>query len=505
MSNVIQSEAEESETEYIHDGEQTEDALARRVYHLNTLYELNQEISTLRNVHEVLEASLLYIIGVFGLRRVLIAIYKNDELHPRRLVYRGMRKDTATRFLKQLEPHLKATSVRVVCVAQDATSPSYPSPLGRGKDEGSELAKLLKDNQFCVWLPLEVDEQTWGGIVLGEKLSETAFTEDDLELLSTIAINIQNVLSNVSLIEALNQSVIKETRIRNVFQRYAPEAIINEVLNPSNEELLLGESEAVRRMFEQMIAQLEEQHVLEQDLNWAHRVQEYLLPNQSPQIPNIGIAARSIPARGVCGDFYDFISLNPYEVAFSLADIAGKGMSAAMIATMLQSATRLCVGSYYPIPAILSILNRFMFRHTETTRYATMFYGQVNAQERTLTYSNAGHTPGIFCRDGKIQLLEIGGSFVGIFEQCSYEQETIELHPNDALVIYSDGVTDAGATPEAPNPEDGFGQERLEATIVANASLPANALLDAISDEVTRYASGNKLFDDITMIVMKVE
>jgi serine phosphatase RsbU (regulator of sigma subunit) len=485
--------------EYTRAEEHTEDELARRVYHLNTLYELNQELSTLRNVHEVLEASLLYIIGVFGLRRVLIAIYKNDESHPRRFVYRGMRKDTATRFLKQLEPHLKATSVREVCVAQDdidsplASLPSCP------------LASLLKDYSFRVWLPLEVDEQTWGGIVIGEKLSETNFTEDDLELLSTIAINIQNVLSNVSLIEALNQAVIKETRIRNVFQRYAPKAIIDEVLNPSNEELLLGESEAVRRMFEQMLAQLEEQHALEQDLDWAHRVQEYLLPNKSPQIPNIGIAARSIPARGVCGDFYDFISLNPYEIAFSLADIAGKGMSAAMIATMLQSATRLCVGSYYPIPAILSILNRFMFRHTETIRYATMFYGQVNAQERTLTYSNAGHTPGIFCRDGKIQLLEIGGSFVGMFEQCSYEQETIELRPNDALVVYSDGVTDAGATPEAPNPEDGFGQERLEATIMANSSLPANALLDVISDEVTRYASGNKLFDDITMIVMKVE
>jgi len=485
--------------EYTRAEEHTEDELARRVYHLNTLYELNQELSTLRNVHEVLEASLLYIIGVFGLRRGLIAIYKNDELHPRNFVYRGMRKDTATRWLKQLAPHLKAPYIREVYVAQDdidsplASLPSCP------------LASLLKDYQFGVWLPLEVDEQTWGGIALGEKLAETTFTEDDLELLSTIAINIQNVLSNVSLIEALNQSVIKETRIRNVFQRYAPKAVIDEVLNPSNEELLLGESEAVRQMFEQMLSQLEEQHALAQDLDWAHRVQEYLLPNKSPQIPNIGIAARSIPARGVCGDFYDFISLNPYEIAFSLADIAGKGMSAAMIATMLQSATRLCVGSYYPIPAILSILNRFMFRHTEAIRYATMFYGQVNAQERTLTYSNAGHTPGIFCRDGKIQLLEIGGPFVGIFEQCSYEQETIELRPNDALVVYSDGVTDAGATPEAPNPEDGFGQERLEATIVANASLPANALLDAISDEVTRYASGNKQFDDITMIVMKVE
>jgi sigma-B regulation protein RsbU (phosphoserine phosphatase) len=363
----------------------------------------------------------------------------------------------------------------------------------------------MQDYSFSVWLPIEVDEETWGGIALGEKLAAISFTEDDLELFSTIAINIQNVLSNVSLIEALNQAVIKETRIRNIFQRYAPESVVNEVLDPSNEALLLGESEAVRQMFEQMLAQLKEQHDLEQDLDWAHRVQEYLLPDKPPRIPGMEITAHSIPARGLCGDFYDFISLSPSELAFSLADIAGKGMSAAMIATMLQSATRMCVGNYYPIPAVLSILNRFMFRHTETIRYATMFYGQVNAPERTLTYSNAGHTPGMLCRNGKVQLLEKGGPFVGIFEECSYDQDTIELQPHDALVIYSDGVTDAGATPEAPNPEDAFGQERLEATIVAHASLPAKALLEAISDEVTRYASGIKQFDDITLIVMKVE
>jgi len=479
------------EVEDIRTGEQTEDELARSLYRLNTLYELNQEISILRNVHEVLEASLLNIIGVFGLKQGLIIICKNDEPNPREFVYRGMRKDTAMRWLGPLEPHLKAPYIREICVAQNAND--------------SPFAQVMKDYFFRVWLPLEVDEQTWGGIALGEKLSEMDFTADDLELLSTIAINIQNVLSNVLLIEALNQSVIKETRIRNVFQHYAPEAVVNEVLNPSNEELLLGESEAVRRMFDQMIAQLEEQHALEQDLNWAHSVQKSLLPDKPPQIPGIEIAARSIPARGVCGDFYDFIELSPYEVAFSLADIAGKGMPAAMIAIMLQSATRLCVGNYYPIPAVLSILNRFTFSHTESMRYATMFYGQVNAQEGIFTYSNAGHPPAIVCSNGKVRLLDTGGPFVGMFEYCPYEQETIELQPKDVLVIYSDGVTDAGITLESEDPEDAFGQERLEALVVANAALPANALLDAISDEVTRYASGNKQFDDITMIVMKVE
>lgn len=480
------------EEEYNGAGELTEDALARRVYHLNTLYELNQEISTLRNVREVIEASLLYTIGVFGLRCGLIIIYNGDDPSPREFVYRGVSEGDAARWLQQSETYLRTPHIHEVCVAQGVTD--------------SPLAELLEDHLFRVWLPLKVDEQTWGGIALGMKLSETAFTIDDLELLSTIAINIQSVLNNVSLIEALHQAVIKETRIRNVFQRYAPEAVINEVLDPSNEELLLGKSQAVRRMFDQMIAQLEEQHKLAQDLDMAHRVQEYLLPTRPPRISGVEIAARSIPARGVCGDFYDFIPLNPHEIGLSLADIAGKGMSAAMIATMLQSATRMCVGSYYPIPATLSILNRFMFRHTETTSYATMFYGQVDIQEHTFTYSNAGHPPAILCRNGQMKLLETGGSVVGIFEHFSYDQETIELKSEDALVIYSDGVTDAGTTPESVDFEaDAFGQERLETVIAANATLQASALLDAISGEVTRHAGSSKQFDDITLIVMKVE
>jgi len=494
-----------SESEYICAGEQTEDALARRVYHLNTLYDLNQEISILKSVREVLDTSLLSIIGVFGLRRGLIAIYKDDEVTPGEFVCRGMLKNADTRWFQQLESHLKTPCIREICVAGVA---GFKPAL---QTTDSPLAKLLKDYSFRIWLPLEVDEQTWGGIALGEKLSETPFTSDDQELLKTIAINIQNVLNNVSLIESLNQAVIKETRIRNIFQRYAPESVVNEVLNPSNEELLLGESEAVRQMFDQMINRLEEQHILELDLNMAHDVQESLLPDKSPQIPGIEISAHSIPARGVCGDFYDFIQLSPYEVGLSLADIAGKGMSAAMIATMLQAATRMCVGSYYPIPAILSILNRFMFRHTEAFQYATMFYGEVNAQERTLTYSNASHTPAILCRNNKITLLDEGGPFIGILEDSTYNQEPVELQSGDVFVIYSDGVLEAGITqepidPDDDNPEeDAFGQERLEAAIVENASLPADALLDAISDAVTRYASGNKQFDDITLIVMKVE
>ncbi len=468
-----------------------EDALARSDLHLSTLYELNQELSTLRNVSEVLESSLLNIIGVFGLRRGLIALYKGDETQPREFASRGMQKRTAQNWFQQLEEHLKAPYIREECFVQDSTD--------------SPLAKLLKNQGFSIWLPLQVDDETWGGIALGVKLLEMEFTEDERELLSTIAINVQNVLSNVTLIEALHQAVTKETRIRNVFQRYAPESVINQVLDPSNEELLLGESQEVRRMFDQIITDLEEQHTLEKELERAYEVQQYLLPDKRPQIAGIDIVARSIPARSLGGDFYDFIPLGPHEVGISLADISGKGTSAAMIAAMLQAATRMCVGSYYPIPATLSILNRFVYQHTDMARYATMFYGQVNSQNRTLTYSNAGHPPALLCRDGELQMLESGGPMVGLLEDCSYDQAMVVLKPSDALIIYSDGVTDAGITPESETFDDAFGQERLESTFIANATLSADALLDTIFNEVTQHAAGSEQFDDITLIVIKVE
>lgn len=478
--------------------EHTEDALARSVYHLSTLHELNQELSTLRNVDEVLESALLNIIGVFGLRSGLIAIYEDDREQPRGFSCRGMQKRTAQRWFQQLEGHLKKPYIREVCVLQD--------------DSDSPMKELLKSRQFCLWIPLQVDNSIWGGIALGMKLSEMMIAEDELELLSTIAINIQNVLSNVTLIEALHQAVTKETRIRNVFQRYAPELVINEVLNPSNEELLLGESRGVRRMFDQMITDLYEQHKLEQELKQlelelerAYEVQKWLLPAKPPQIKDIDIAAHSIPALELCGDCYDFISLGTNEVVISLADISGKGTSAAMIATMLLSATRMCIGSYYPVPATLSILNSFIFQNTDLPRYATMFYGQINAQDRTLTYSNAGHPPAFLCRDGEIQMLDTGGPMVGMFEHCNYDHDIIELRPEDAIVIYSDGVTDAGTTPDSETFDDSYGQERLEAAVINNSQLPADDLLKTISNEVIQYTAGNKQFDDITLIVMKVK
>ncbi len=468
-----------------------DDALELSRFQLDTLYELNQELSTLRNVREVLESSLLYMVGVFGLGSGLMALYKEEETYPYEFVHFNVDEDTRSSWFRELEPHLESLYVREICVAQD-----------RGDHP---LAQLLKAHNFYTWLPLEVDEETWGGIALGSRLSEADFTEDDQKLLTTISINIQNVLSNVSMIEALNQAVVKEKRIRNVFQRYAPQSVINEVLDPSNEELLLGESVEVQRMFEQMIDRLTEQNTLEKDLELARDVQRYLLPSEAPPVAGAQIVARSIPARGVCGDLYDFIPLNPHELGISLADISGKGMPAAMIASMLQSATRMCVGSYYPIPAILSILNRFLFRHTESGRYATMFYGQMDARERIFTYSNGGHPPPILYTNSELKLLEVGGPLVGIFDDSSYDQETIRLQSEDVLVIYSDGVTDAGTTPESLNLDEAFGQERLEATILANASLPANAILDAIVKEVTRYVGSSKQFDDITLIVVKVE
>jgi len=479
-----------SETEDIHEGEIVEDELARSLYRLNTLYDLNQEISTLMNIHEVLRASLLYIIGVFGLDRGLIVIYNTDEDQPREFSYRGLSKSMANSFIRKLGS-LKMDPILKPCLIQhDKTD--------------CPLAEMLKESQFRIWLPLKLDEENLGGIALGAKLSGIPFADLDMELLSTITINIQNVLSNVSLIEALNQAVTKETRIRNIFQRYAPESIISTVLNPSNEELLLDDSETVRSMFENMINHLEEQFQLEKDLNHARDMQKHLLPEKPPSIPGFSIAASSIPARWVCGDFYDFISLGSQDMALTLADVSGKGASAAMIATMLQTAARMCIGEYYPIPAILSILNRFIVKHTDAS-YATMFYGVLNAASRTFIYSNAGHPPSILYHDGKIRLLKTGGTVVGLFDDSVYEQETIKLQSNDVLVIYSDGVTDAGIDPEIDDENAGFGQQRLEDIIIANASLPADELLKSISDEVTRHAYNTKQFDDITLIVMKAD
>jgi sigma-B regulation protein RsbU (phosphoserine phosphatase) len=166
-------------------------------------------------------------------------------------------------------------------------------------------------------------------------------------------------------------------------------------------------------------------------------------------------------------------------------------------------------GGDVPPPRLVALINRFVYRSTPASKYATFFYAQLDERRRRLRYVNAGHNPPYLLRAGRrptadseppqIEELTIGGTVVGMFDEAEYEEATVELFPGDVLLAFTDGV------PEAHNPEnEEFGEERLQALLRQTADLPADEIGARIAAELNNWSRDAEQYDDLTLIVMKV-
>ncbi len=188
-----------------------------------------------------------------------------------------------------------------------------------------------------------------------------------------------------------------------------------------------------------------EQEKLRRDLALAAEVQRRLLPEKSPDSSVAGIAAISLPARTVGGDYYDFIDAGDRRIGIALADIAGKGVAAALVMSVVQASLRIIAAEgNVSLPELAARMNRFLYRSTGSNSYATFFYAQLDEQTRELRYVNAGHNPPYLLRsDAEIEELPAGGTVIGMFPQENYEEARTNLRPGDVLVAFTDGVTEA--------------------------------------------------------------
>jgi sigma-B regulation protein RsbU (phosphoserine phosphatase) len=248
-----------------------------------------------------------------------------------------------------------------------------------------------------------------------------------------------------------------------------------------------------------------EQEKLRRDLALAAEVQKRLLPEQAPRSDVAELAAISVPARGIGGDYYDFIDVGDHRIAIALADVSGKGVSAALIMSAVQALLRMIAseGTSLPLSELAAKMNRSLYRSTPSNKYATFFYGQVDGTSHTLRYVNAGHNPPYLVRsaDGppQIQQLPVGGAVVGMFPEMSYDEGTVEVKPGDVLVAFTDGVTEA----HSPS-EDEFGEERLQDLLRRVAHLPAREISLRIAEELKNWIADAPQYDDLTIVVMKV-
>ena len=247
----------------------------------------------------------------------------------------------------------------------------------------------------------------------------------------------------------------------------------------------------------------EEQALLrmKQEIKFASEIQLGLLPKKSPQIPGYDIAGVSIPAQMVGGDYFDFIPVDENKLALCLGDVSGKGLPAALLMANLQATIRgQTLVKSSPKECLLRS-NKLLYRSTDPQKFATVFYGILDAQTHQVCYSNAGHNRPIFFSDSKEPtILEEAGIALSFLEEFSYDEGIISFNPGDILVIYSDGITEAM---DAGDEE--FGEDRLLELISQNLNESAAGLVDKIITTVNRHAGERHQMDDMTLVVIKRE
>ncbi len=329
-------------------------------------------------------------------------------------------------------------------------SPDEPSfrlsnPVDGLKRRDREL--LVQQLRIELMVPLRWRDETLGLLLLGEKLTATEFTGEDVGLLNTLGGQMGVSLQNA---------------------------------------LLLRDRLAVAR--------------IEEELHLAHQIQQTFLRNDFPSLPRCEVHAVNLPSRQVGGDYYDVVPCTDGSFYVAIADVAGKGMPAALLSSMLQAALRTQAVGLEDVSTILRNVNALVYRSTAVQQFATFFLARVHDGGRRLTYCNAGHNYPLLLRaDGHTLRLDRGGLLLGIMEDVTLEQATVELEEADVLVLYTDGIS------EATN-RDGvmFGDDRVAEVV---RELPpaagARAIGERLLAEVERHLGSEEAQDDRTLVVLR--
>jgi len=240
---------------------------------------------------------------------------------------------------------------------------------------------------------------------------------------------------------------------------------------------------------------------VQEELRLAYEIQNNLLPKEPPNMPGYDIAGKSVPAKEVGGDYFDFLTVEENRLAFCLGDVSGKGLPAALLMANLQAAVRSQTMAGTSLTSCLERANSLLFRNTSPEKFATLFFGCLDIGDHILHYCNAGHNHPFLITD-KIEPLRLseGGLALGCFETFPFEENQVQLNPGDRLVVFSDGISEA-----VNNADEEFGEARVYDMAVANRGVSAAKLIEKILQEVGRHAGVRPQMDDMTLVVIQRE
>ena len=240
---------------------------------------------------------------------------------------------------------------------------------------------------------------------------------------------------------------------------------------------------------------------MEEELKIAHDIQMGMLPERAPQLPGLEIAARTVSAREVGGDFYDFIELGSDRLGLLIADVSGKGVSAGLLMAGARSTYRVLLGDDPPVSSVMNVANQRLHRDIRKGMFIALLYAVFDPVARRLILSNAGQTQPVLCVPGAAprHLETEGDSFpLGIVPDCVYEETAVSLPPGSVVVFYTDGAVEAmnGA-------QQMYGFERFMDSMEAHRALPAPVLLEKLFGDIAGFVGATEQHDDITIIVAR--
>ena len=296
----------------------------------------------------------------------------------------------------------------------------------------------------------------------------------------------------------------------------------------SNDQLaaLANSFNSMTESIQNLVLEQKEKQRLENEITIAQEVQAQLFPRHITQLPSLEVFGFCRPARSVSGDYYDFLSLGPERLLLAVGDVSGKGISAALLMATIHSAVR--AYSVEGIPALrqlqavgggpavltrggsliegaevcpgtlLSLLNHQLYHSTPQEKYATLFLAMYDAENRRLTFSNAGHLPPlVLAESGAAKRLEDGGTVVGLFDNINYDEASVQLRPGEIFLAYSDGVT------EPENDFGEFGEQRLIELVQENRDLPLAQISEIVTAAVDDWIGGEEQPDDVTLVLAR--
>ena len=305
---------------------------------------------------------------------------------------------------------------------------------------------MLQGVRSVLAVPLGVGANVFGIIYADSPLSDNRFTEDHLKVLTTLA--------SVAAIRVENARLTEEQMERERLER--------------------------------------EQQV-------ASEIQQRFLPATAPIVEGYELQGISFPCYEIGGDYYDFIQREGGSLVVALGDVSGKGTAAALLMSSLHAAVHAQADIHDSLVKTISAVNRYLVDSIPANRFVTLFYAELDPQNGSLSFLNAGHNPPLIVHTGgTMEQLASGGLPLGIMTNADFREGRTKLYPGDVLVIYSDGVSEA----TNPNGEE-FGPTRLYEVVARNLEASAGGIRDRIESALTKFCQGTPAADDITLVIVK--